>query len=69
MTEDRTGDTSATPEPTDPTGLAPDVRPITDRPHGGVRDPEHAEFFDIENRNLRDPDAERMAPERKFSTR
>jgi hypothetical protein len=66
MTEDRTGPTSVTPEPTDPTGLAPDVRPITERPHGAVRDPAHAEFFDIANRNLPDPGAEQTPPERRL---
>ena len=52
--------------PTDPTGLAPDIRPITDRPHGGVRDPDHAEFFDVAHRNLRDPAAEQTPPERQL---
>jgi hypothetical protein len=48
----------------DDESLAPDIRPITDRPHGGVRDPEHAEFFDIDKRNLRHPDDDRPGPER-----
>jgi hypothetical protein len=51
---------------TDPAGLAPDVRPITDRPHGGVRDPAHPEFFDVAHRELRDPVAEATPPERQL---
>lgn len=44
---------------------AADARPTADRPHGGIRDTGHADFFDIDHRYLADPSDPLGQPERR----